>query len=219
MLPQHFRTVVLEKTLESPLDCTEIQPVHPKGDQPWIFIGRTHAEAETPILWPPDAKNWLTGPQWTWLSDWITTTNPNTKLSISDASPPLAPPSAGRLRRSPGTRKNLEPLPLLVPKCQYWSCWCSYMKPEAAIIHDLVSVGTASALSDMLESSKIRLWTPNPWHRGPRGWQASDFLLGSLLLLGTVYIRTGVSGSPQEIWKQHLPPSNKAPSSSTCLSG
>ena len=48
---------VLEKTLESPLDCKEIQPVHPKGDQSWVFIGRTEAEAETPILWPPDAKN------------------------------------------------------------------------------------------------------------------------------------------------------------------
>ena len=47
--------------LESPLDCKEIQPVHPKGDQSWIFIGRTDAEAETPILWPPDGKNWLIG--------------------------------------------------------------------------------------------------------------------------------------------------------------
>ena len=56
-----FWTVVLEKTLERPLDCKEIQPVHPKGNQSWIFIGRTHSEAETPILWPPDVKNWLTG--------------------------------------------------------------------------------------------------------------------------------------------------------------
>ena len=56
-----FWTVLLEKTLESPLDCEEIQPVHPKGDQSWVFIGRTDAEAETPILWPPDAKNWLIG--------------------------------------------------------------------------------------------------------------------------------------------------------------
>ena len=54
-----FWTVVLEKTLESPLDCKEIQPVHPKGDQSWIFIGRTDVEAETPTLWPPDAKSWL----------------------------------------------------------------------------------------------------------------------------------------------------------------
>ena len=54
-----FWTVVLEKTLESPLDCKEIQPVHPKGDQSWVFIGKTDAEAETPILSPPDAKSWL----------------------------------------------------------------------------------------------------------------------------------------------------------------
>ena len=54
-----FWTVVLEKTLESPLDCKEIQPVHPKGDQSWMFIGRIDAEAETSIFWPPDAKSWL----------------------------------------------------------------------------------------------------------------------------------------------------------------
>ena len=56
---QCFWTVVLEKTLESPLDCKEIQPVHPKGDQSWVFIGRTDVEAETPMLWPPDVKKWL----------------------------------------------------------------------------------------------------------------------------------------------------------------
>ena len=56
-----FWTLLLEKTLESLLDCKEIQPVHPKGDQSWVFIGRTEAEAEIPILWPPDVKNWLIG--------------------------------------------------------------------------------------------------------------------------------------------------------------
>ena len=56
-----FWTVVLEKTLESPLECKEIKPVHPKGNQSWIFTGRTDAVAETPILWPPDMKNWLIG--------------------------------------------------------------------------------------------------------------------------------------------------------------
>ena len=56
-----FWTVVLEKTLESALDCKEIQPVHPKGNKSWMFVGRTDAEAETQILWPPDAKNWLIG--------------------------------------------------------------------------------------------------------------------------------------------------------------
>ena len=65
-------TVVLEKTLESPLDCKEIQLVHPKGNQSWIFIGRTDAEAVTPVFWPPDAKNWLiwkdpdAGKDWRW---------------------------------------------------------------------------------------------------------------------------------------------------------
>ena len=52
-----LRNMVLEKTLESPLDGKEIQPVHPKGDQSWVFIGQTDAEAETPVLWPPDAKS------------------------------------------------------------------------------------------------------------------------------------------------------------------
>ena len=56
-----FWTVVLEKTLKSPLDCKEIKPVNPKGNQSWIFIGRTDDEAEGPILWPPDTKNWLVG--------------------------------------------------------------------------------------------------------------------------------------------------------------
>ena len=65
-----FWTAVLKKTLESPLDCKEIKPVNPKGNQSWIFIGRTYAEAEAPILWPPDAKSWFirkdpdTGKDW-----------------------------------------------------------------------------------------------------------------------------------------------------------
>ena len=54
-----FWTVVLENSFESPLECKEIQPVHPKGDQSWVFIGRTDAEAAIPILWPPDVRNWL----------------------------------------------------------------------------------------------------------------------------------------------------------------
>ena len=56
-----FWTVVLDKTLESPLDCKEIQPVHSEGDQPWVFFGRNDAKAETPVLWPPHAKSWVIG--------------------------------------------------------------------------------------------------------------------------------------------------------------
>ena len=66
----YFWTVVLEKTLESLLDCKEIQRVHPKGDQSWVFIGRTDVEAETPILWPPDAKSWLIGKDLDAGKDW-----------------------------------------------------------------------------------------------------------------------------------------------------
>ena len=65
-----FLTVVLEGTLESPLDCKEIKPVNPKGNQPWIFIGRTDTWAEALILWPPDAKNWLTGEDSDARNDW-----------------------------------------------------------------------------------------------------------------------------------------------------
>ena len=65
-----FWTVVLEKTFESPLDCKEIHPVHSKGNKSWIFIGRTDAIAETPILWPPDVKNWHTGKDCDAGKDW-----------------------------------------------------------------------------------------------------------------------------------------------------
>ena len=60
-IPPSIRVFSNESTLESPLDCKEIQPVHPKGDQSWVFVGRTEVEAETPILWPPDANSWLIG--------------------------------------------------------------------------------------------------------------------------------------------------------------
>ena len=73
-VPKNWRfwTVVLDKALESPLDCKKIQPVHPKGNQSWIFTEKSDAEAETPILWPPDVKNWLVwkdpdaGKDWRW---------------------------------------------------------------------------------------------------------------------------------------------------------
>ena len=66
-----FWTVVLEKTLESPLDCKEIQPVHFEGDQPWVFSGRNDAKAETPVLWPPHVKSWLIGKDSDAGRDWI----------------------------------------------------------------------------------------------------------------------------------------------------
>ena len=65
-----FWTVLLEKALEIPLDCKEIQPVHPRGDQSWMFIGRTDVKAETPALWPPDVKSWLIGKDSEAWKDW-----------------------------------------------------------------------------------------------------------------------------------------------------
>ena len=80
----YFWTVVLEKILESPLDCKEIKPVHPKGNQSWIFIGRTDAEAETPVLWPPDLKNWLIGKDPDAGKDWRREEKGTTKMRWLD---------------------------------------------------------------------------------------------------------------------------------------
>ena len=73
-----FWTVVLDKTVESPLDCKEIQPIHPKGDESWVFTGRTDVQAETPVLWPPDAESWIiwkdpdAGKDWREEEQWVT---------------------------------------------------------------------------------------------------------------------------------------------------
>ena len=80
-----FWTVVLEKTLERLLNCKEIQPVNPKGSQFWIFIGRTDAEAEAPILWPPDVKNWLTGKDPVAGKDWGQEEKGMTEDGITDS--------------------------------------------------------------------------------------------------------------------------------------
>ena len=80
-----FWTVVLEKSLESPLDCKEIQPVHPKGDQSWVFIGKTDVEAETPILWPPDVKSWLIGKAPDAGKDWGQEEKGTTEDEITDS--------------------------------------------------------------------------------------------------------------------------------------
>ena len=80
-----FWTVVLEKTLESSLDCKEIQPVHSEGDQPWDFFGRNDAKAETPILWPPHAKSWLIGKDFDVGRDWGQEEKGTTEDDITDS--------------------------------------------------------------------------------------------------------------------------------------
>ena len=79
-----FRTVVLEKTLESPLDCKEIKPVNLKGNQSWILIGKTDAEAEAPILWPPDGKNWLIGKDPQARKDWRQEERAHQRMKLLD---------------------------------------------------------------------------------------------------------------------------------------
>ena len=78
-----FWTMLLEKTLESPSDCKEIQPIHPKGNQSWIFIGRTDAEAETPVLWLPDVKDWLIGKDLNAGQDWRQEEKRTTELEMA----------------------------------------------------------------------------------------------------------------------------------------
>ena len=95
---QCFWTVVLEKTLASPLDCKEIQLVHPKGNQSWIFIGRTDAEAETPILWPPDEKNWLIGEDPDTGKDWRQEENGKKRMRLLDGITDLMDMSLSKLR-------------------------------------------------------------------------------------------------------------------------
>ena len=90
--------MVLEKTLESPLDCKEIQPVHPKGNQSWMFIGRTDAEAETPVLWPRDAKRWLIGKDPDAGTDWRQEEKGTTEDKIVDGITDLMDMSLSRLR-------------------------------------------------------------------------------------------------------------------------
>ena len=77
--------MVLEKTLESPLDCKDIQPVHSKGDQSWVFFGRTNAKAETPVLWPPHAKSWLIGKDPDAGQDWGQEEKGTTEDEITDS--------------------------------------------------------------------------------------------------------------------------------------
>ena len=93
-----FWTVVLEKTSESPLDYKEIQPVHPKGDQSWILIGRTDVEAETSILWPPDVKNWLIGKDPDAGNNWRQEEKGTTKDEMVDGITDLMDLSLNKLR-------------------------------------------------------------------------------------------------------------------------
>ena len=93
-----FQTAVWQKTLESPLDCKETKPVHPKGSQPWRFIERTDAEAEAPILWPPDAKNWLIAKDPDAGKDWRQEEKGRQRMRLLDGITDLMDMSLSKLR-------------------------------------------------------------------------------------------------------------------------
>ena len=124
-----FWAVVLEKTLESPLDCKEIQPVHRKGDQSWIFIRRTDAEAETPILWPPDVKDWLIRKDLDAGKDWRQEEKETQRMKWFDGITDCMHMSLSKLWETVKDREAWRPVVHGVTKSQTWLTETQQQKP------------------------------------------------------------------------------------------
>ena len=126
-----FWTVVLEKTLESPLDCKEVKPVNPKGNQSWIFIGRTDAEVETPVLWPPDVKNWLIRKDCAAGKDWSRRKGQQ-RMRWLDGITDSVDLSLSKLRETVKDREAWHAVVHGVTRSRTWmSDWTTVMRPES----------------------------------------------------------------------------------------
>ena len=201
-----FWTVVLEKTLASPLDYKEIQPVHPKGNQSWIFTGRTDAEAETPILWPPDAKNWLTwkdpdaGKDWRWEEKGTTVDQKAGWHHWLDGH---------EFEQAPGAGDRQESLACYSPwghkesDTTEWLNWTELSWTVAGLERRSVH----SNYSNLGWIKKISEWS-ECWWVPP--WQNSR---GEVLIPSAAVLEDGASGSPN--WQNECPYSGELTSTST----